>query len=54
MTYSAAKKLHNGNEVLRKSDGCPLYVTNTEHHTDKKTILIFCNDGECYHHKDIK
>ena len=54
MTYRAAKKLHNEDEVIRKSDGCPLYVVSTEHHPDEKAVFIFCDDGDCYHHKEVR
>lgn len=54
MDYKHARKLHNGDEVLRKSDGEPLMVLSIEEHIGRKTVLIYCDDGQEYHHREVK
>lgn len=52
MKYSEAKKLHNEDEVTIKETGVVLTVINTD--IRDKYILIECDDGNTYHHRDIK
>lgn len=53
MTYPQAKKLHNGDEILRKSDGRSLFVVATENNAEQKYVLITCDDGNDYLHTEI-
>lgn len=52
MTYRNAKKLHNEDEVAIKETGCVLTVVNTT--VNEKSVIIECEDGNVYHHKDVK
>ena len=52
MTYGAARKLHNEDEVTRKSDGSVLTVLSVE--ITDKAVMVFCNDGKTYHHAEIR
>lgn len=52
MTYQKAKKLHNEDEVIIKESGAVLTVLNTT--VAEKTVIIECDDGNKYHHRDIK
>lgn len=52
MTYKNARKLHNEDEIIVKETGESLYVISTE--INEKNVIIFCNNGEYYYHKDIK
>lgn len=54
MNYRMAKKLHNEDEVVRKADGCPLYVLSVEHCPERHAVLLHCDDGNVYHHREIK
>ena len=57
MRYEYAKKLHNGDEVLRKKDGASLMLLNISTEiTDfgKKLIILECDDGNTYYHTDVK
>ena len=52
MSYHDAKKLHNEDEVIRKSDDRSLYVVEIEVQDDKN-VLVVCDDGNTYHHTEI-
>jgi hypothetical protein len=52
MEYRKAKKLHNEDEIIVKATGCSLYVISTT--ITEKTVYVECDDGNIYHHKDIK
>ena len=52
MTFANAKNLHNEDEVTIKETGVILSVISTE--IKEKTVSILCNDGNEYHHKEIK
>ena len=52
MTFANAKKLHNEDEVTIKETGVTLSVISTE--IKDKTVTILCDDGNEYHHKEIK
>ena len=54
MRYRDAKKLHNEDEVMRKSDGRSLYVVSTVVNGLDRSVIIFCDDGNTYHHRDVK
>lgn len=54
MTYRDAKKLHNEDEVIRKSDGAVLRVVAVDDYPKVKTISILCDDGNAYHHREVK
>ena len=48
-----AKKLRNGDPVIRKSDGRVLHVI-TVRVPDEKAAIILCNDGKEYPHADLR
>lgn len=52
MRYRNAKKLHNGDEVSVKKTGLVQQVLTVER-PDEKTILVYCDDGCTYHHREI-
>ena len=52
MTYAQAKKLHNGDEVTIKESDRVMTVVTTEVH--KKVVIIMLDDGNMYHHRDVK
>lgn len=52
MTYGAAKKLHNEDEVTRKSDGRVLTILNVE--VTDKAVMMLCDDGETYRHTEVR
>ena len=52
MTFANAKKLHNEDEVTIKETGVILTVISTE--VKEKTVTILCDDGNEYHHREIK
>lgn len=52
MTFANAKNLHNEDEVTIKETGVILSVISTE--IKEKTVTILCDDGNEYHHKEIK
>lgn len=52
MLYRNAKKLHNEDEVIRKSDNRSLFVISVK--VMDKDIFVICDDGSIYHHKEIK
>ena len=59
MKYSDAKKLHNGDEVTVKETKRILtviqaYAPRPMNNIERKTILVECDDGNTYHHTDIK
>ena len=54
MNYRTARKLHNEDEVIRKDDGESLYVVSTKDNRETKTVMILCNDGQEYHHTEVK
>ena len=53
MTCAQAKKLRNGDPVIRRSDNRVLYVITTRA-PDGKTVTVTCNDGETYRHADLR
>jgi len=52
MTYRQAKKLHNGDEVTIKESDRVMTVVSTEIHD--KAVIIMVDDGNMYHHRDVK
>jgi len=54
MKYVNAKRLHNEDEVISKETGDSLYVVSTEVDEEHKKVIILCDDGNYYHHRDIK
>ena len=52
MTKRQAEKLHNEDEITVKETGEILTVLSVEVY-DKK-VLVFCDDGNTYHHRDIR
>ena len=52
MKYRYIKKLHNEDEVALKSTGEVLTVVETT--VSEKHVNIMCNDGNWYHHKEVK
>lgn len=53
MLYKYAKGLHNGDDVIIKQTNEIVTVIDITYIDDKKVIVI-CDDGNEYHHKDIK
>lgn len=52
MTYRNAKKLHNEDEITVKNTNTVLTVISTT--INDKTVIVECDDGNKYHHNDIK
>lgn len=52
MTKRQAEKLHNEDEITVKETGEILTVLSVDVY-DKK-VLVFCDDGNTYHHRDIR
>lgn len=52
MKFQKAKKLHNEDEVTIKKTKQILTVVETI--VTDKTVIVLCDDGNEYHHKDIK
>lgn len=54
MQYRYAKKLHNEDEVTIKKTGEIRTVIETVDYFKEKFVLITLNDGNTYHHTEIK
>ena len=57
MTFRDAKNLHNEDEVTIKATGQVLRVLNAYVLDDPmftKCVLIECEDGNTYHHTEVK
>lgn len=54
MTYDDAKRLRSEDEVLCKETGKSLYVISTDIDPERKKVIVLCDDGNFYHHRDIK
>lgn len=55
MTYENAKKLHSGDEVMVKSGRRPFpCLTVVEVLIEHKNIYVYCDDGNSYHHRELK
>lgn len=55
MTFRNAKKLHNEDEVTIKTTGETLWVLNAWVPDDNsKVVLIECDDGNTYHHTEVR
>ena len=59
MKYNDAKKLHNGDEIIVKETNEILtvlqaYQPRPLNNIVRKIILVECDDGNTYHHRDIK
>ena len=52
MTYKFAKQLHNEDEVTVKETGCVLTVVSVD--IQKKAVIVMCDDGNEYHHRELK
>ena len=52
MKYCDAKKLHNEDEVIIKAGNWPAYVVSVE--VKKKAVFVMCDDGNVYHHTEIR
>ena len=52
MTYKKAYTLHNEDEVTVKETGEILTVIDIE--VNGKNVLVECDDGNVYHHRDIE
>ena len=52
MKYRDAKKLHNEDQVRVKKTGQVLSVVETA--VTPKTVTVLCDDGNEYHHTEIK
>lgn len=59
MIFSNAKKLHNGDKVIVKETGEILTVIQVScprpmNMIQRKEIFVECDDGNTYHHTDIR
>lgn len=59
MKYADAKKLHNGDKVVIKETNQVLtvikaYAPRPMNMIYRKNILIECDDGNTYHHTNIR
>lgn len=59
MKYNDAKKLHNGDEIVIKETNEILtvlraYQPRPVNDIARKVILVECDDGNTYHHRNIK
>ena len=54
MTYRHAKKLNNGDAVTIKKTGQVMRVVSTEVQLGRKNVSIMCEDGNWYHHTEVK
>lgn len=56
MRFRDAERLHNGDEVILKADGEPLYVVDAwvDDGTTPPSVLIQCADGNTYHHTEVR
>ena len=54
MVYRNALKLHKGDEVTIKKTGCIMMVVTTETQLGQKNVNIMCEDGNWYHHTEVK
>lgn len=52
MDYRHAKKLHNEDEILIKATGETLRVVEVEN--TGRAVIVVCDDGHAYHHRDIR
>ncbi len=52
MRYRDAKKLHNEDQVRVKKTGQVLSVVETT--VTSKNVTMLCDDGNEYHHTEIK
>ncbi|WP_286077157.1 hypothetical protein [Thomasclavelia cocleata] len=51
MNKNVAEKLHSGDEVKIKKTGEIKTVIETD--VTNKSVVVTCDDGEKYHHKDL-
>ena len=54
MTYNFAKKLHKGDRVTIKKTGYGMIIIATEVQLGRKNVSILCDDGNWYHHREVK
>ena len=54
MSYGQAKKLHKDDEVTIKRTGCVMRVVYTEVQLGRKNVNIMCEDGNWYHHREVR
>ena len=54
MTQRNAKKLHNEDEIIFKGTGQVLTVIEVEDDSLHRDIFIRCDDGNLYHHREVK
>ena len=54
MKYKDALKLRYGDEVLNKKTGLAIVVSFIERYEKDKTVYVFCDDGNEYHHREVK
>ena len=52
MRYRDAKKLHNEDQIRVKKTGRVLSVVETD--VTSKNVTVLCDDGNEYHHTEIK
>ena len=52
MTRRQAEKLHNEDEIMVKETGEILTVLSVDVY--HKMVLVHCDNGNVYHHKDIR
>ena len=56
MRYRDALKLHNEDEVTVKETGAVLRVIchTSDFHRCLPSCMILCDDGNTYHHRDVR
>lgn len=54
MTYRDARKLHNEDEVIRKSDGAVLIVKAVDDYPKSRRVILTCDDGQTYDHIEVR
>lgn len=54
MNYVYAKNLHNEDEVISKKTGTSLRVVRTDVDEESRDVFIYCDDGQYYHHTEVK
>lgn len=54
MTFVNAKKLHNEDEVTVKRTGEVLTVLQAYLSANGKNVIIECDDGNTYYHRELR
>lgn len=54
MTFVNAKKLHNEDEVIVKRTSEVLTVLQAYLSANEKNVIVKCNDGNTYYHRELR